>query len=156
MPLTMCCLLPRAYGAWRAEPCQKQLQRLLPGLTERWLLWMWSEEVGNPEGFRSLVHPLRSRLFRQWEKAIRRISLLITPSSRATHRFQHVYGSRKIGGNRDSNPGLTATQLAVSHQVQGRGLYEIELSILEEARQTSHQTLLFLSHPWSCLGPCSR
>ena len=32
---TLCCLLPRTYGAWRAEPCQKHLQRLLPGLTER-------------------------------------------------------------------------------------------------------------------------
>ena len=41
MSSTLCCLLPRAYGAWRAEPCQKHLQRLLPGLTERWvLLWM--------------------------------------------------------------------------------------------------------------------
>ena len=36
---TLCCLLSRVYDAWRAESCQKHLQKLLPDLTERWVFW---------------------------------------------------------------------------------------------------------------------
>ena len=146
MSLTMCCLLFRIYDAWRTESCQKQFQRLLFDLTERWLLWMWNEKIENSKNFRSLIHSLRSRLFRQWEKTIRRISFLIIFFSRATHRFQHVYESRKIKNNKNSNSKFTVIQLAVSHQVQNRELYEIELSILKEARQTSHQIFFWVTH----------
>ena len=66
---TLCCLLPRAYGAWRAEPCQKHLQRLLPGLTERWVLWMWGRES------RRFTKPGVSNAV----AAIRRLSRLVTP-----------------------------------------------------------------------------
>ena len=38
MSSILCCLLSRVYDAWRAESCQKHLQRLLFDLTERWVL----------------------------------------------------------------------------------------------------------------------
>ena len=41
---TLCCLLSRIYDAWKAELCQKHLQRLLFDLTKLWVLWMWNEK----------------------------------------------------------------------------------------------------------------
>ena len=65
MSLTLCCLLSRTYETWRAESCQKHLQRLLFDLTERWVLWMWKWNVENRKDFRSLIYQLRSRVFHQ-------------------------------------------------------------------------------------------
>ena len=58
---TLCCLLSRAYDAWRTESCQKHLQRLLFDLTERWVCD--EKRVENSKDFRSLMYSMRSRLF---------------------------------------------------------------------------------------------
>ena len=56
----LCCLLSKTYDAWRAESCQKYLQKLLFDLIERWVLW-WNENKKSNK-FRNLMYSTRSRL----------------------------------------------------------------------------------------------
>ena len=122
MSLTLCCLLSRTYNAWRTESCQKYLQRLLSDLTERWVLRMRDE----------------SRKSRRFSKSDICSAIASTTSFAFNHLFSSTHRLRYMKQRDreikiDSNSNLIVTQLAVSHQIEDRELYEVKLSKLKAA-----------------------
>ena len=121
MSSTLCCLLSRAYDAWRAESCQKHLQRLLFDLIERWVSW-WDEDR-------------KSKRFSKFDvfnaiATIRRLSRLIILSSNSSISVQKV---ERIENKEKLEFDLSVIHLVVDHQIESCELYKIKLSTLKAA-----------------------
>ena len=132
-----CCLLSKAYDAWRAESCQKHFQRLLPDLTERWDCECECEmKCEDFEIEYSIAITIISSMKKKYST-----SHAFNHFFRTAHRFN--VENRKIKNKEEFEFDFFVTQSAVNHQIENCELYEIRFSILKATNNEAIRSCFF-------------